>query len=135
MILLAMKTKALYKYIKVVKKATENITLNFGMTVDDSYLVKLAVAEAVANIIEHSYDGETSDEIEYTINKNGNDWSFVLKDFGEKKKIENIKSRKLDDYKEGGLGVHIIKNIMDVAEYSHFENGTILTMKKKTGEN
>lgn len=133
MILLSIKIKAFYKYIRVIKRVTELVSLGKGVREDEVYLIKLAVAEAVANVIEHSYKGEKPEKIEYLISNHGDEWEFTIKDYGEKQIIEKIKSRNLDDYKEGGLGVHIIQNIMDKTEYCHFDKGTILTMKKKIG--
>ena len=37
----------------------------------------------------------------------------------------------IEDREIGGLGVHIVKNIMDSVEYRHVDNKNILTIKKK----
>jgi serine/threonine-protein kinase RsbW len=44
---------------------------------------------------------------------------IILRDFGKKADVKKIKSRKLDDVKPGGLGVHIIKKSMDIVKYDN----------------
>lgn len=98
---------------------------------DDIYAIKLAVAEAAANVIEHGYGGETESNIDLEVLLENNELIFILRDYGEQSDISEIKSRELDDYQEGGLGVHIIKTVMDSVEYVHMEQGTKLIMKKR----
>ena len=131
--LLKLKIRAYYKFIRIIKRATESIMEAYDISDEEIYMSKLAVAEAAANVIEHSYKGETDDIIEFEIEKNEKEWYFTIKDYGCKMDLCEIKSRNLEDYKEGGLGVHIIKSVMDSTEYSHFKNGTKLKMIKKMG--
>ena len=54
-----------------------------------------------------------------------------LRDFGEKANISEIKSRKLDDVRPGGLGVHLIRCVMDKVVYDNsFEIGNQLQLVK-----
>jgi anti-sigma regulatory factor (Ser/Thr protein kinase) len=58
--------------------------------------------------------------------------SFVLEDFGASVPPEKILSRDLEDVKDHGLGVYIIKSMMDEVSYSQKEEGigNRLSMKK-----
>ncbi len=125
---------AYYKYIKIFKDVTEGIMRCRVSDENEIYLVKLAVAEATTNIIKHSYCGECNEEINLKVMMEGNKIEFLIRDFGKKVEIKDIKSRELDNYKENGLGVHIIKSVMKSVEYRHMKVGTLLIMSKEIGE-
>lgn len=96
--------------------------------------VVLAVGEACMNIMEHAYcDGDTGDII-LEIEKKGDHMIFRLTDFAHRKtREEEMKSRPLDEIRPGGLGCHIINEIMDEVKLIDCEspNGNVLQMKKK----
>lgn len=129
--LLNLKTTAYYRYIRLFKRAAEIVLESLDVKEDDIYALKLAVAEAAANVIEHGYGAETGENIELEVYLEDKELTFVLRDYGTQSDVSDIKSRELDDYQEGGLGVHIIRTVMDSVEYIHMEKGTKLIMKKK----
>lgn len=129
-----MAVKANYKYVRIIKNVTERFLLSEGIDEDEVYMMKLAIAEAASNIIKHSYCIECEKPIEYEVEKNEKKYNFILRDYGRHVEITGIKSRELDNYKENGLGVHLIKSIMDEVKYEHMDVGTRLTMSKIIGE-
>ena len=57
---------------------------------------------------------------------------FIFEDEARQVDIDTIRSRELDDVRPGGLGVHLISEIMDDTNYEHRpEQGMRLTMKKR----
>lgn len=125
---------AYYKYIKIFKDVVEDILELNGISEDEVFEVKLAIAEAAVNVIKHSYCCECDKKIELKIEEIENKMVFMMRDFGEKVDIKEIKSRDLDNFKENGLGVYIIKSVMDSVEYRHMKRGTLLTMSKVMGD-
>ena len=76
--------------------------------------VVLALAEAAQNIVKHAYNGQpTSDKMRVEISFNEKQLIIELFDKGSPAIPENIKPRKLDDIKAGGLGTFFIGQIMD----------------------
>ena len=75
----------------------------------------LALAEAAQNIVKHAYNNETTvDTMRVKINyTEGGLLTIELFDKGKAAVPENIKPRKLDDIKAGGLGTFFIGQIMD----------------------
>lgn len=123
-----------YEYIQIIKNSTEKVLETFKINEEELYTTKLAVAEAAINIIKHSYKGEGDNLIEYSIYSNYKDEiRFIFEDNGDKIDLKNIKSRDLDKLDDHGLGVYLIKSIMDKVEYKHVEKGTKLSMTKKIG--
>ena len=76
--------------------------------------VVLALAEAAQNIVKHAYDGQpTGDKMRVEIKFDTKQLIIELFDKGKPAIPQNIKPRKLDDIKAGGLGTFFIGQIMD----------------------
>jgi len=93
----------------------------------------LAVGEACMNIIQHAYGAEDRGDIILEVQKQGDNLTFRLTDFARHKScMEEMRSRPLDEVRPGGLGCHLINEIMD--EVSLVEcggnSGNVLQMKK-----
>ena len=94
----------------------------------------LAIAEAAQNIVKHAYkdDQETKDKMQIKISFKDNELEIGFFDKGKPVKPENIKHRKLDDIKPGGLGTYFIQQIMDEVvfrEATGWHNHLVLTKK------
>ena len=94
----------------------------------------LAIAEAAQNIVKHAYQGEdTEDKMEIKISLENGNLEIGFFDKGKAVIPENIKHRKLDDIKPGGLGTFFIKQIMDAAVFKkdqkEWVNHLVLTKK------
>ena len=83
----------------------------FDATKDD---VVLALAEAAQNVVKHAYNGKpTGDTMRVEISFKDNQLIIEIYDKGKPVIPENIKPRKIDDVKPGGLGTFFIGQIMD----------------------
>ena len=83
----------------------------FDATKDD---VVLALAEAAQNVVKHAYNGKpTGDTMRVEISFKDNQLIIEIYDKGIPVIPENIKPRKIDDIKPGGLGTFFIGQIMD----------------------
>ena len=96
----------------------------------DSFEVKLAVDEALQNIIRHAYNFDKTKKIIINLEKiSDNSLKVELRDFGARVSTNKIKPRELDDVKPGGLGIHFIKSIAKKMSYEHKDDGgTSLTL-------
>ena len=84
---------------------------NLYATKDD---VLLALAEAAQNVVKHAYNGKpTGDTMRVEISFKDNQLIIEIYDKGKPVIPENIKPRKIDDIKPGGLGTFFIGQIMD----------------------
>ena len=83
----------------------------FNTTKDD---VVLALAEAAQNVVKHAYNGKpTGDTMRVEISFKDNQLIIEIYDKGKPVIPDNIKPRKIDDIKPGGLGTFFIGQIMD----------------------
>lgn len=123
-------------FVCAVRAALETAAHKVGLDDKACGHITLAVTEAVANIINHGYKGQDDKPIWVTlktIEKNGQTGiTIIIEDECPQVDLAKIKSRPLEDYRPGGLGVHIIKEVMQDVSYAHRPGGKglILTMTK-----
>ncbi len=117
--------------VRITRAVVRNFLLLRGVFEQDIFDTELALDEAVANVIEHTYQYDESKIMTLTLIWNTSGILEVLiRDFGPKVDPSKIKSRPLEELKEGGLGVYIIRKIFDVMEWRDVNNGNLLYLKK-----
>jgi serine/threonine-protein kinase RsbW len=95
----------------------------FDATKDD---VVLALAEAAQNVVKHAYNGKpTGDTMRVEISFKDNQLIIEIYDKGKPVIPENIKPRKIDDIKPGGLGTFFIGQIMDEVIFKTSRNDCV----------
>lgn len=93
--------------------------------------ISLAVDEAICNIINHGYDRREDGPIWLNVWSISDGIRIVLEDRARQVDPVTIKSRDLADIRPGGLGVHLIREVMDDVRYEMREQeGMRLTMLK-----
>jgi sigma-B regulation protein RsbU (phosphoserine phosphatase) len=100
-----------------VRKAVEECVLGRGAAQETACDVVRAVDEACQNIIRHAYGDEAGGDIVLEIDSHPGELIVSLKDFAPRIEPSCVKPRDLDDVKPGGLGTHLIREIMDSAEF------------------
>ena len=121
--------------LKEVRTFTRDVFEKISLPQDQKDELVLAIAEAAQNIVKHGYKGieETSDRMEIKISLKDGELEIGFFDKGKEVVPENIKHRKLDDIKPGGLGTFFIKEIMDAAVFNRDQKGWVnhLILTKK----
>lgn len=107
------------KFLKIIRAAVGHICETMGLSSDESNNITLAVDEACSNIIKHAYGGAADQPIHVICSVYSDRLEILLRDAGKTVSAEAIKSRELDDIRPGGLGVHLIRSVMDVVKYVH----------------
>ena len=93
-------------------------------------LMVLALDEACTNVIRHAY-AHARKPVRLEMTALRRLVRFVLRDYGRACDPAKIKSRKLEDIRPGGLGVHIIKQAFDSVTYLPQPKGTRLVLEKR----
>ena len=100
--------------LKEVRTFSRNVFEKINLPQEQKDELVLAIAEAAQNIVKHAYNGQpTGDKMRVEISFNEKQLIIELFDKGSPAIPENIKPRKLDDIKAGGLGTFFIGQIMD----------------------
>ncbi len=97
----------------------------------------IAINEACMNIIQHAYGSQQEGKIILQIFDLGDDLLFRLIDFASTVDTSKIKPRDLEDIKPGGLGVHMIHEVMDECRFLKCPEGVgnIFQMRKRKTRN
>jgi serine/threonine-protein kinase RsbW len=115
----------------VIKSRTENLSSlrdfisdnanNAGLSNDDIDDIILAVDEACTNIIKHAYKSVPDGEIIIEINYNSRKFTIKLIDHGNSFDPESVPVPDLQKYlrqrKVGGLGLYLMRTLMDDVKY------------------
>tara|TARA_B100001250_G_scaffold279673_1_gene242019 strand:- start:475 stop:885 length:411 start_codon:yes stop_codon:yes gene_type:complete len=122
------------KSLKEVRDFARNIFDKSPVLQSQKDELVLAIAEAAQNIVKHAYkdNDSTKDKMQIKISIQDNILEIGFFDKGKPVKPENIKHRKLDDIKPGGLGTFFIQQIMDEVvfkESTGWNNHLVLTKK------
>lgn len=96
--------------------------------------IRLAVDEAVTNIIKHAYQNDTSKEINITLKFNDNQLCILLTDTGKTFEFETYElpdiKKQIEQKKRGGMGVYLIHSLMDKVSYTRKGQKNRMTMCK-----
>lgn len=117
-----------------IRSVIEGSAIGIGFSQHDAGLLALAVDEALANVIRHGYEGVAGKpiDVEVATQHNPAAISICITDSGRTIDPASIKSRALTDVRPGGLGVHLIQEIMDECHWTpRAEGGMRLSMTKK----
>ena len=128
-------------YLAGARDLVASVARRLGFSEEASGQVALAVDEALCNVIRHGYDRRKDGPIWVNLwrleSSNGapSGLRIVVEDEARQVDPEIIKSRDLDEVRPGGLGVHIIRQIMDEVRYEKRDRvGMRLIMEKRSGQ-
>jgi anti-sigma regulatory factor (Ser/Thr protein kinase) len=108
-----------------------------GFTEREVYSLQLAADEAATNIIEHAYAGVQEGRIGVDCEFRNDTFVVVMRDTGRafdpaSVRPPNIKGD-LSQRKIGGLGLYLMRKLMDQVSYESSGGGNTLTMIKRRG--
>ncbi len=122
------------EYMSVIRLTTSAVSSKVGFDIEEIDDIKVSIGEACNNIIKHGLEDENgSFNIEYSVYEDK--LVISVKDSGSGFDTSEIKEPKMDSnvdkIDEDGLGIFIIKSLMDeVVINSDKENGTEIIMTK-----
>lgn len=113
--------------LAVVRRFILNAAASFPCSPETIHNIILATDEAITNIIEHGYQGHTGD-IHLTLSKQANRCIIQLEDnappFDPNNAPKPDIQAPLAARPVGGLGIHLIRRLMDELHYQQSASGT-----------
>ncbi len=118
-----------------VAQFIEEISEELGLSMELQMNLNLVMEEMVSNVIFYAYPEGTDAEIELMVEDDGKELTFVLSDQGREFDPTLKEDADIDvnpiDREIGGMGILIVKNIMNQVTYQRLEGKNLLTMKKE----
>lgn len=126
---------AKFEFLDEIREYVGNIAREGGFGDKDIYNIQLATDEAASNIIEHAYENIQDGILELSCVVQGDTIRIVLTDHGEPFDPSEIPlpdlQADLSDRKIGGLGIFLMRKLMDEVHYeSKDDKSNTLTMIK-----
>lgn len=124
--------------VKVVPKLTDfvdSVCEATNMDMGTTLKLNLAIEEAVVNVMDYAYPPGTTGTVNIEA-QSDNEWlKFIISDSGvafdptTKKEVDTTLS--VEERSIGGLGIHLVRQIMDSIDYERVDGMNILTLRKK----
>lgn len=127
---------AKFDQLEAIRNFVGQAAMDAGLTDSDVYAVEVSVDEACTNIIEHAYRGVKEGEIECLCDANPDRLKIILRDHGKPFDPATVPvpdfHADLKDRRIGGLGVYLMRHLMDEIRYETIRgSGNVLTMVKQ----
>jgi len=94
----------------------------FGFGDEDISKIALAVDEACTNVIKHAYRSDPTKIFQVNVSAGNGTFVVAIQDEGVRFNATQVHppdmKEYLTHYRRGGLGVHLMKSLMDRVEYS-----------------
>lgn len=114
-----------------IEEICDELSLDMGLRLD----LNLVLEEVVSNVIFYAYPEGIIADIDLRAEYDGKELTFVLSDQG--KHFDPTAKEDPDpdvnpmDRDLGGMGIYIVKNIMNEVTYQRLEGRNLLTMRKE----
>ena len=119
------------RYLCVVRAAIGRLAAVIGWDESECRAIALAVDECLTNVIRHAYHSRTDCLIELECRENSDGLEITLLDNGDAPDRSKICAREVGCNQPGGLGTHIIKQVMDKVSYEESAEGNRFVASKQ----
>lgn len=107
--------------LSLIREFVAKVGLQAGMSEIDISKIELAVDEACANVIEHAYGNDKSQEVLVRANVDEEKITFHIIDtgigFDPTQILQEDLEKLIEKRRSGGLGMRLIKTLMDEIHY------------------
>ena len=127
---------AKFEFLDEIREFVGEIARKGGFGEKDVYNIQLATDEAASNIIEHAYEGISNGVLDISCGMEADAIKIILIDYGlpfdpSIVPVPDLKAD-LSDRKIGGLGLFLMRKLMDDVHYDPLPNkSNVLTMIKR----
>ena len=117
-----------------IDSVAEEVGLDMSLTMS----LNLAIEEAVVNVMEYAYPEGQKGNVEIEVTADQEWMTFVIADtgiaFDPTMKEDADTTLSAEERPIGGLGIFLVRQLMDVIDYKRQDNKNVLTLRKKLGE-
>ena len=122
------------EYVSMIRLTVTSIASRMGFDIEEIEDMKVALSEACSNAILHGGCGEQENFLVQFIREQKR-LVISVSDFGKGYSVQSLQEPNAEELNEGGLGIFIIKSLMDdVKIKSGSSQGTSITMIKNLRE-
>ena len=119
------------RFLPMIRATVGQLALIVGWNESESRCITMAVDEALANVIRHAYHDRTDARIELQFRAGEDQLEIRMRDTGDPPDLSRICPTEGGCDRIGGLGTHIIKDVMDAVSYQSGADGNWFTATKR----
>jgi anti-sigma regulatory factor (Ser/Thr protein kinase) len=119
------------RYLCVVRGAIGPLAAVIGWDESECRAIVLAVDECLSNVIRHAYHNRDDGLIELECREIADGLEITMLDNGDAPDRSKICAREMGSDQPGGLGTHIIKQVMDQVSYERSPQGNRFVASKQ----
>ena len=127
------------KEVPELNHFVKDVAERLGIKTSLSRQLRLAVEEIVVNIINYAYPEGATGYIHVEAKSNGKRINFIITDegvpFDPTAVFDTDISIAAENRPVGGLGIHLVREIMDTINYERIDGKNVLTLRKKIQDN
>ena len=113
----------------------DEVCENVGFDMSTTLKLNLAIEEAVVNVMNYAYPAGTKGDVDIDAEADDEQLKFIISDsgtpFDPTTKGEVDTTLSAEERGIGGLGIHLIRQIMDTINYERVDGKNVLTLHKK----
>lgn len=121
--------------VTLLSEFVEKVAEELGLNVSDTMNINLALEEAVVNVMNYAYPQGVTGEILVEFTSDGQKLVCTIKDagtpFDPTQKEDPDTTLSAEERPIGGLGIFLVKQLMDEVHYAYTEGKNVLTLEKK----
>jgi anti-sigma regulatory factor (Ser/Thr protein kinase) len=117
--------------LPIVRATVQQLAAMVGWNETESRCITMAVDEALTNVIRHAYHGRSDARIELHCHACEDQLEIRIRDTGDPPDRSQICAREVGCGRIGGLGTHIIRDVMDIVSYESGWDGNWFTAIKR----
>jgi serine/threonine-protein kinase RsbW len=123
--------------IRRLGELAERFGADARLSDDEVMAINLVLDEVVTNVIEYGYEDAGRHEIAVTLTVEGNTLTIRIEDDG--RAFDPLAApppdlaAPIEDRPVGGLGIHIVRSVMDAVDYQRRGGRNVLTMRRTLG--
>lgn len=122
------------KYLNLIGSIGERIAKELDNYAGDrealAYHLNLVLTEATANAIKHANYHNPKDTVRILIHIHDNELNIKVYDHGQGFDLETVPLPDFEHPKEGGMGLFLIRTLMDSVTYTKLDNCNVLEIIK-----
>lgn len=117
-----LKISSITENLEIIREFINNLAQKAGFNEEGADQIELAVDEACTNVIKHAYKFNTKRMLDILVFLDNEKMEIIISDKGSGFDPDKLPIPDLQKYaheaKMGGLGIHLMKTLMDEVNYS-----------------
>jgi len=122
------------KYLNLIGSIGERIAKELDNYAGDrealAYHLNLVLTEATANAIKHANYDKPKDTVRILIHIHDNELNIKVYDHGQGFNLEKVPLPDFEHPREGGMGLYLIRTLMDSVTYTKLDDCNVLEIIK-----